>query len=188
MTDPRPLSHNPKHDQSLTLKIAIAAIFTALVFIITSQVPPIPIPATGGYFNVGETTIYVAALLFGPLVGGISGGLGASLSDAYLGFGIFAPGTLIIKFTEGAVTGLLNLKLKKYIKNATVTATVAVIAGGLIMVTGYFLYELIALSYPLAAALTEVPLNIGQMVVGLIIAIPIMHAVLRVFPQLNSYI
>jgi uncharacterized membrane protein len=187
MKDPQSPIHAPKHDQSLTFKIAVAAIFTALVFIVTSQVPAIPIYATGGYFNVGETTIYVAALLFGPLVGGIAGGVGASLSDAYLGFGIFAPGTLIIKFTEGAVTGFLNLKLKKYIKNATVTATLAVVTGGLVMVTGYFLYELIVLSYPLAAALAEVPLNIGQMAVGLVIAVPIMHAVMRVFPQLNSY-
>ncbi len=188
MSDPQPPIHTPKHDQSLTFKIATAAIFTALVFIITSQVPAIPIPATGGYFNIGETTIYVAALLFGPLVGGVSGGVGASLSDAYLGFGLFAPGTLIIKATEGAVTGFLNHKLKKHIKNTTATATIAVIAGGLVMVTGYFLYELIALSYPPAVALAEVPLNIGQMAVGLIIAVPIMHAVQRVFPQLKSYI
>jgi uncharacterized membrane protein len=180
-------SHNPKHDQSIALKISAAAIFTALVFIVTSQVPPIPIPATGGYFNVGETTVYIAALLFGPLIGAFSGGVGASLSDAYLGFGVFAPGTLIIKAAEGAITGALNLRLQKYIKNTNIRAIIAVLAGGLEMVTGYFLYEQFVLGYPFAVALAEVPLNLGQMIVGLIIAVPIMQAVLKVFPQLKSY-
>lgn len=178
--------HTPKH-QSTTLKIAVAAIFTALVFIVTSQVPAIPIPATGGYFNVGETTIYIAALLFGPLVGAFAGGVGASLADAYLGFGIFAPGTLIIKAAEGAVVGVLYIKLRKYIKNTTVCAVIAVLAGGLVMVTGYFIYEQLVVGYPFAAALAEVPLNVGQMLVGLVIAVPIIVAVQRVFPQLKSY-
>lgn len=179
--------HTPKHDQSTTLKIAVAAIFAALVFIVTSQVPPIPIPATGGYFNIGETTVYISALLFGPIIGAFAGGVGAALSDAYLGFGLFAPGTLIIKATEGAITGFLFIKLQKRIKNTATSATIAVLAGGSAMVTGYFLYEQLALGIPLAVALAEVPANLGQMAVGLVIAMPIMVGVQRVFPQLKSY-
>ncbi|MCW4024680.1 MAG: ECF transporter S component [Candidatus Bathyarchaeota archaeon] len=169
-----------------TTKLTLSALFAALVFVISSQIPPIPIPATGGYFNVGETTIYIAALLFGPFTGALSGGIGAALSDMYLGFGVFAPGTLIIKGLEGAIVGSLNIKLKKIIKNSTVRAVIAVVIGGLEMVLGYFLYEQFILGYPLAAALAEVPINLGQMAVGLIIAIPIVHAVQRVFPQLKS--
>jgi uncharacterized membrane protein len=56
------------------------------------------------------------------------------------------------------------------------------------MVLGYFLYEQIVLGYPFLQALAEVPVNIIQMLVGLIVAIPIMHAVRRIFPQLKSYI
>jgi hypothetical protein len=54
------------------------------------------------------------------------------------------------------------------------------------MVTGYFIYEQLALGYPLAVALVEVPFNIVQMLVGLIVAVIIVHVVLRVFPQLKS--
>ncbi|MCX8152959.1 MAG: ECF transporter S component [Candidatus Bathyarchaeota archaeon] len=167
-------------------KLALAVIFAALVFIVTSQIPPIPIPATYGYFNVGETVIYISALLFGPFVGALAGGVGAGLADLYLGFSIFAPGTLVIKGIEGATVGLLNLKIKKYTPNATVCAAISIAAGGLAMVIGYFLYEQLALGYPAALALAEVPFNIVQMLIGLIIAVPIMHAVLRVFPQLKS--
>jgi len=169
-----------------TTKIGLAAVFAALVFIVTSQVPAISIPATSGYFNFGETIVYVTALLFGSLAGFLSGGIGSMLADLYLGFAIFAPGTLAIKGLEGAIVGFLNAKLKKYISNITVCASVSVVIGGLEMVLGYFLYEQLALGYPLAAALVEVPLNLVQMAIGLIVALPIMHAVLRVFPQLKS--
>jgi len=168
------------------LKLALTSVFTALVFVITSQIPPIPIPATGGYFNVGETTIYIAALLFGPFVGALSGGIGAALSDIYLGFAPFAPGTLAIKGIEGAIVGYLNIKLKKHIKNTTTRATIAITIGGLEMVAGYFLYEQFVIGLPLGYALTEIPINLGQMLIGLIIAIPIMHAVMRFFPQLKN--
>jgi uncharacterized membrane protein len=170
----------------VTIRITLAAIFTTLVFIVTSQIPPIPIPATSGYFNVGETIIYIAALLFGPLVGALSGGTGAMLADMYLGFGVFAPGTLVIKGAEGAIVGFLNLQLRKYVPNATACAVVSVTVGGLEMVTGYFLYEQLVLGYPFVLALAEVPFNIVQMLIGLVIAAPIMHVVFRFFPQLKS--
>jgi uncharacterized membrane protein len=168
------------------LKIAVAATFAALVFIVTALIPPITIPATSGYFNLGEPIIYVSALLFGPLIGMAAGGIGASLADAYLGYAQFAPGTLIIKGLEGTIVGFLNSTLQKKIHNTTACATIAVITGGLEMVTGYFLYEQLVLGYPFAVALIEVPFNLVQMAVGLIVAIPIMHAIHRVFPQLKS--
>ena len=105
------------------------------------------------------------------------------LADIYLGFGVFAPGTLVIKGIEGATVGFLNLRLR-YITNRTLRAVLSVIAGGLEMVAGYFLYEQLVLGSALAFA--EVPFNIVQMLVGLAIAVPIMHAVQRVFPQLKN--
>ena len=170
----------------VTVKLTLAAVFAALVFIVTSQIPPIPIPATSGYFNVGETVIYVAALVFGASVGALSGGIGAMLADIYLGFGLFAPGTLVIKGIEGTIVGFLNLKLKKYIQNVTLCAVISVMVGGSEMVAGYFLYEQLALGLSLSVALAEAPFNAVQMLVGLIIAVPITHAVLRFFPQLKS--
>jgi uncharacterized membrane protein len=175
----------------ITLKLALAAIFAALVFVVTSQIPPIPIPATGGYFNLGETVIYLAALLFGPFVGAFSGGIGAMLSDIYLGYVHFAPGTLMIKGLEGALVGFLNIKLAKYVPNTTLRGVISVIIGGLEMIAGYFLYEtLLAVLFTSLEiyAVAEIPLNIGQMLVGLTIAVPIMQAVLRIFPQLKSQI
>jgi uncharacterized membrane protein len=164
----------------------LAGVFAALVFVITSQIPPVPIPATSGYFNFGETAIYIASLIFGPLTGSLAGGIGATLADGYLGYANFAPGTLVIKSLEGAIVGFLSMKLQKRFSNLTFVAVVSAAVGGLEMVAGYFLYELFALGYPLAGALAEVPFNLMQMSVGMVIAVPVMHAVLRVFPQLKS--
>ncbi|MEM2098831.1 MAG: ECF transporter S component [Candidatus Bathyarchaeia archaeon] len=166
------------------LKLAIASVFAALTCVATLTLI-ITIPATTGYFNLGETVIYVAALLFGPLVGGIAGGAGAAIADI-IAAPQFAIGTLITKSFEGAIVGFLNKKLQQRNRNFTLSATIAVIIGGLEMVAGYFIYEQLALGYSFAVALVEVPFNIVQILVGLLVALPIMHAVLRVFPQLKS--
>ncbi len=166
------------------IKLALAAVFAALVCVATLTLV-VSIPATTGYFNVGETVIYAAALLFGPLVGGIAGGVGAAVADMIVA-PQFAIGTLIIKIVEGAIVGFLYKKLQRRIRSFTLSATIAVTIGGLEMVAGYFIYEQLVLGYSFAVALSEVPFSIVQMLVGLAIALPIMHAVLRVFPQLKS--
>ncbi len=170
---------------SLAFKVAAAAIFAALVAVATLTFV-IPIPATSGYFNLGEIFIYVAALLLGPFVGLVAGG-GAAIADMLVA-PQFALGTLTIKAVEGVLVGFIAKQLNKKIKNFTVCAFIAIIIGGLEMVAGYFLYETLALGYPVALALLEVPFNMIQMLVGLGIALPIVYAVMRVFPQLKNYL
>ena len=179
-------NQNPtKYTPSTAFKVAAAAIFAALVAVATLLfVLPIP-GSAGGYFNLGETLIYIPALLLGPLVGATAGA-GATFADILSGFAQFAPGTFTIKAIEGFIVGFINQKLNMKIKNITISATIAVIIGGFEMVAGYFLYETLILGYPLALAAVEVPFNIVQMLIGLIVAVPIMHAVLKVFPQLKS--
>jgi uncharacterized membrane protein len=168
---------------SVAFKIAVAAIFAALVAAATLLFV-VPIPATSGYFNLGETLIYVAALLFGPFVGAIAGS-GATVADALVA-AQYAPGTFTIKAIEGFLVGSIYKKLVQKTKSITLSATIAIIVGGFEMVLGYFLYETLILGS--TVAILEVPFNIVQMLIGLTIAVPVMHAVLRVFPQLKSRI
>ncbi len=173
-----------KNPVNTPLKIAAAAVFAALVFVATYSFV-ISIPATSGYFNLGETIIYTAALIFGPLTGALAGGIGAMTADVLLGYAQFAPGTLAIKGIEGLIVGVLYQKLQKRIANRSISATIAIGIGGLEMVAGYFIYEQLVLGYPFALALAEVPFNMVQMLVGLVIAVPVVHAVFRIFPQLK---
>jgi uncharacterized membrane protein len=167
-----------------SLKIALGAIFAALVFVATYSFV-VPIPATKGYFNLGEIVIYVAALMFGPFVGAVAG-VGASMADIIVPTAAqFAPGTFLIKGLEGATVGFLCAYLQKYMKERSFGAILSIVAGGLIMVSGYFLYEQLVLGYPFFLALVEVPFNIVQLLVGLVVSIPIVNIILRVFPQLD---
>ena len=167
------------------LKLALATIFGALAAAATISFV-IPIPATSGYFNLGEIIVYTAALVFGPFVGGFAGGSVAIADIIVPSAAPFAPGTLVIKGLEGAIVGFLNRKLQKHISNLGLSAAISVVIGGFEMVLGYFIYEQLFLGLSLAVALGEVPFNIVQMIIGLVAAVPIMHVVLRVFPQLKS--
>ena len=165
-------------------KIVLGAVFAALVCVVTVLFT-LPIPATSGYFNLGESIVYIAALTFGPFVGSIAGG-GAAIADLLLGFYAFAPGTLAIKVLEGLVVGSLNGRLRQGTSSTTLRATVSIIIGGGIMIIGYFIYEQIVLGYPMALALAEVPFNVVQVVIGLAVALPVFHGMIRIFPQLKS--
>ena len=223
-------------------RVAYAAVFTALVAAATILLA-VSIPATGGYFNFGEIMVYSTAMLTGPYVGAIAGGVGSAISDALLSPG-FAPGTLVIKGLEGFLVGYLYKKgsgtfvsehwkvlvysmgsllalmiafvgLLYYSGDAILTVSLpnlllgnypfsipyylwlalsvtafagtvlwgrrsdpkigwtvlSILAGGSMMVLGYFSYELVALRITMAAALAEVPFNVGQVLVGLVTAI-----------------
>ncbi len=246
--------------RSTAIRLTQAATSTALVCVATI-VFYIYVPATRGFFNVGETMIFLTALLFGPAIGAFAGGVGASLADVLLTYWYYAPATLVIKACEGAVVGILGRRRPKsdsrrvwivftliigisigvlvaligasYLSGATelhigipppedanviffvppemwfalgglagVLVSMAgvlskpevgwmiftTLVGGTIMVTGYFLYQQFLL-FPLFGtqvfAPAEIPINIGQMLVGTLVAIPIVKILLRSLPQLR---
>ena len=222
---------------SSSLIYVITAIFTALVAVATLFFQ-VYIPATRGYFNIGESVIYITALLFGPFVGAFAGGVGSMIADLATGYYQYAPWTLIDKGIEGFLAGYLFQKLIRYKKHwsmITLSMSLVIFAplsyigilyfsgvaqvgdgftlasisinipqwfwigigglavllivvlghkvdantgievlsmfiAGLWMVFGYFIYEQFVLNLP---AIVEVPFNILQCVVGIIIALPI---------------
>ncbi len=240
------------------IQLGVTGVFTALVCVVT-MIFSIYVPSTRGFFNVGETMVYITALLFGPFVGAFAGGVGSMFADVLLGYYYFAPATLVIKALEGGLVGFLSRKKPLFSKyhtrrewkiftleigvlvgalvsligflyysgivelysgipppesptstifipmefwlglGAFVALLIAVIGfvsepeigwtvisiifGGLLMVFGYFLYEQFFLG---VLAVAEVPINIGQMTVGLIVATPIVKIIQRALPQLKS--
>ncbi len=239
-----------------TVNLATTAIFTALVCVAT-VIFSIYVPATHGFFNVGESMVFLAALLFGPVVGAFAGGVGSMFADVFLGYLHYAPATLVVKACEGAVVGWLKKSNPKLVSRlhwklftaalGIVTALLlgwigityysgeveltlgsemfilfipaefwlflslgiaisiivlgiaadpefgwtifSVIAGGFVMVLGYFLYQQF-LIYPLfnieVVAILEIPVNIGQMIIGAIVALPIARVILRSVPYLRE--
>ncbi|MCK4952833.1 ECF transporter S component [Candidatus Bathyarchaeota archaeon] len=157
-----------------SIQIAASGVMAALVCAATMLIQ-VPIPATEGFFNIGDVMIMVAALTFGPLVGAIAGGIGSSLADLLGGWYIYVVPTLIIKGIEGLLVGWICEKNNQSIQRAIL----AWIVGGLEMVAGYFIFQVFILRYGVVAALVEAPFNIVQMVVGGIIGIPLSLALKR---------
>lgn len=147
--------------------IGIVAVFSALAFVATRFLQ-IPILQTGGYLNFGEAIIYIAAIFFGPTVGGLVGAIGPALADVTSPYAAFAPFTFMIKGLEGFIVGKISSSAQ-----SKVTKILGILAGGSIMVIGYLIVEVLVFLIPPPIALIEVPFNIFQFVVGGTIAIVI---------------
>ncbi len=232
-------------ERSLVIKrLVLVCVFIGLVFVAT--LIAVETPVTRGYFNLGETMVYTAALLGGPMVGGVAGGVGSMLADVFLGYTHYAPGTLVIKGVEGLIVGGLYHRLRrlgsreyrimgvlvglaagfyigvigyeKYygetiltlwgkslaltiprliwpalglvIAVATIVLTLktkprvgarilACMTGGVEMVLGYLLYEAYVLGFGLRVASAELPVNLGQAVIGVVVATYLVDALER---------
>ena len=84
-----------------TRKLVYAALFAALTCVMT-MIVKIPVPATGGYVNLGDCVVLLAGWVLGPMYGGAAAGLGSMLADLVSGYPLYAPGTFVIKACMGA--------------------------------------------------------------------------------------
>jgi len=164
-----------KNRSALTLTITAVMIAVTAVFTIMARVP---IPATQGYFNLSDVAIYFSAFAFGPLLGGVIGGVGAAIADLLAGFPQWALLTLLAHGLEGLVAGWLG-------RDKGVPGLIlAWAAGALVMMAVYFLGEGLILS-GWGPALVELPVNLLQNVVGGVIGIPLFLAVRKAYPPLS---
>jgi uncharacterized membrane protein len=150
-----------------TRQVAAIGIMGALTTIAT-MIFVFPIPATSGYFNLGDTIVMITSLTFGPVVGAIAGGLGSGLADLLGGWYNWVIFTTIIKGIEGYVTGtIIKSSSQRNLQNVIIAWAV----GGVLMVLGYFIVQVFM--YGLGAAIVEAPFNLVQMLASGVIGIPI---------------
>ena len=154
--------------------VAMAAAFAAATAVATMAVA---VPVGIGVLNFGEIVIYTAAFLFGGVVGGLAGGVGAAAADVLLGFGVFAPVTFVAKGLEGYVVGQVA-------GSSTRSRAVAVAVGAPFMIVAYFLAVAYLEGVPAAVA-QELPIDILQAVVGFLIALPLTRALEARVPRLQ---
>ena len=170
--------------------ISMIGIFTALNFAITYWLQ-IPIPATGGYINIGDVAVMFTALLFGPIIGGIAGGLGPMLADIFSPYIIYAPATLIIKSIEGFLIGLIS-NPKDCERRVSFRDIIAVLVGGFLIPLGYFVYEAFILNLGILIAFVEVPGNFFQFgfaaVVSILLILASRKNIIEALPQVFNKI
>lgn len=158
--------------RNLVLAGCIAALVTVGTMLI--QIPT----GIGGYIHMGDSMVYLAGCLLGPVIGGMAAGIGSLMADIMSGYAIYAIPTFLIKFLDAFLIGTIYYKFNK--KDSALTQKMLVYLFGItlgtaVMASGYFLYE--AVLYGVEAALPMVAANLFQGVVGGAIGFPLLVAI-----------
>jgi uncharacterized membrane protein len=168
------------------LKIALAAISTALVSVATIAFS-VYVPQTHGFFNVGETMVFTTAILFGPLIGGFAGGVGSMMADILLGYPYYAPATLIIKGAEGGIVGYLSRKKPSFSKNSwkIFTFLIGSVIGLSLSIIGIVFYSgEVEFALGTLSTVLTIPLTFWYLI-GAIIIISTTFVGLKVEPEIG---
>ena len=161
-------------------RVLLCALFAALTCL-TTAVVSIPAPLVG-YIHLGDCMVLCAAFLLGPVYGVAAAGIGSALADLLLAYTVYAPATLVIKALFALVAVLLARPLRRL--PPSIAHAIGGVAGGTVMVLGYFVYEALALGYGLAAA-ANIPLNLVQAGFG-VVASTLLVALLRKIPPIQN--
>jgi uncharacterized membrane protein len=158
-----------------TRTIAITAVMAAVVAAFTLFIR-VPSPATGGYANLSDVAVFFVAFTFGPVPALVAGGLGAALADILSGAPQFAWLSFLAHGLEGLIAG--------YVARRAGAGWLAAgwICGAAAMVLGYFSGETLILT-GIGPAIEEMPVNIGQVVIGGVVGVALTFAVRQAYPQ-----
>lgn len=163
-------------------QIVLTGVMIALVAVFTLAVR-VPFALTRGYFNFSDVGVFLAGFAFGPWVGLIAGGVGTALADVVGGYPMYAPLTLVAHGLEGLVAGALARRGQTIWRMILGWAL-----GAAVMLAGYFLGEAFVFRMGVAAAATEmVTINLPQVVVGGIVAVPLVLALRRGYPAILAW-
>jgi uncharacterized membrane protein len=144
-----------------THRLVLASLFVALSFIFTYFVK-IPFP-TGGYFNVGDAFIMLAAIIIDPITGILVGALAGGLSDLFAGYVLFIPFTVLAKGLEALIAGFIYQKTRGLLRY------VGVVIGPLVMVAIYALSYIIL--FDKATMIANLPFDLAQAGIAIVLTI-----------------
>lgn len=156
-----------------TKKITTIAMLMAAAIVLTAFTK-IPIPnGGGGYVHLGDVAIFLASVLTGPIGGFAVGGVASALADLLAGAPQFAVATLIVKGLMGLVTAFLADKTRVFcLRNL-----LAMIAGGLVMVAGYYLtYVIILYNGDFVKPLFSIWMDLAQFGTGVVLSAVVLGA------------
>ncbi|MEM2740010.1 MAG: ECF transporter S component, partial [Candidatus Bathyarchaeia archaeon] len=157
-----------------SFEVACTAIFSALTAVATAftgQFFPSP---TGGYTHIGDTVIFISALMLGPKLGALIGVVGAVAADIYVGYSRWFV-SIPAHGLEGFIAGLGRGR-RLYVQIALCAV------GGVVMATTYFYVNIFIKG--LAPALISLYRDVfGQVAVSLILTALLKPALTRISPK-----
>ena len=115
-----------------TRRICLTALMAAIIYVFTAY---IHVPSHTGYTHVGDGFLYLAASLLPAPFAAAAGAIGAGLADLLSGYGIWAPGTVIIKVLTAFC---FTSRCEKLVDKRNV---LGILPALVLCVGGYYLYE-----------------------------------------------
>lgn len=167
-----------------TIDIVQIGIMAAITFIATSV---IHVPTFMGVLHLGDSMIFLSAILFGRKKSAISSAVGMCLFDLLNGYTLWAPFTFVIKGVMGYIAGTIAYR-KDYNGNNYLNNMIAFVVAGIWMIAAYYLGGAIIMTFiskefplgqALILALKDIPTNILQVVGGIVLAVPLIAALKR---------
>ena len=159
--------------------LAQIAMMAAITFVATYT---IKFPSLTGYTHIGDSMVFIGAILLGKRKGAVSAAIGMFLADVLSGYLLWSPFTLVIKAIMALIAGSIAFRGDYEGKN-TMNNILAFIAGGAWEIIGYlfagaFVSKLTiagikTLQDGLIVSLKDVPGNVMQVAVGVVIAVPV---------------
>ncbi|MDF2591593.1 MAG: transporter component [Clostridia bacterium] len=151
------------------------ALMTAITYLAVSF---LHIPyGSGGVVHLGDSIIFVTAILFGTRQAVISGAIGMTMFDAFSQYAYYAPYTFVIKAIMALLIGLIansgHSKGNSWVKNI-----IGIVLAGIWGVAGYFGAETIMYGSYYTAAINVLG-NVIQITAGGTIAIVLVAALKR---------
>lgn len=179
--DNRKLALNNSTTSTKTLELVQMGLMIAIICVSTMF---IKIPSVGGlgYLHPGDSMIFLAVILFGKKKGMITSALGMTLADLLAGYTHYAPFTFVVKAIMALIAASIAYRGDFNGKNLA-NNIFAFVTAGAWMVFGYFVAKIILVQYvfseaaslgaAIGMALEGIPGNIAQVVVGILIALPL---------------
>lgn len=158
--------------------IVITGLLIALVFIATTFINFRSPVSVGGLIHLGNTMLFMSAIVFGKNKGAIAGAFGMGLFDVMSGWMIWAPFTFVVRGVMGYIIGYIaNTKGRN--GTSLFWNMVAIIIAGMWMLIGYYATEVILYGHYLLP-IKSIPGNIVQIVIGIIVGLPLTSVIKRI--------
>lgn len=174
-----------------TKKMVLAALMAAFTCVAT-MVIKFPTP-TLGYIHLGDALVLLCGITLGPVTGALAAGIGSGFADIFSGYAIWAPGTILVKGICAILASFFYRRIRRTdgtIKNKLIGVGTGGIVAELWMVAGYFLYEILivcvssdfktSLATAALSSASGVPFNLLQGLAGMVIAILILPALMKI--------
>ncbi len=139
--------------------LTTSALMVAVVYIATYIGTALPF---SGYAHLGDAAVYLSGMLLGPYYGLLAAAIGSALADGLKAYVVYIPATVILK-------GLMAYLVGRFRHKGSKAMMMAMVAGGLLMVLGYYAFEVIIYGN-VQAPMLNIPWNVLQFIIGIVVA------------------